>query len=336
MLPGFRFLFAAIVLCFSILVFGLGAAALLRAAHEEFASKPSWRGTPETMFAQQSEASRPVLALLQVEPESKEPATDAVKEPAGEPVAPQRQDDTSSAAASPEPVASPSPAPETQQVAAQSAPENQSQKPGVPNTLETPTQKTTALNTPEETPQATAKSEPALPESAKTEDVKAASSLGEARATVEQPSSSPPEAQPTERETTVAASEDPTPKAVEPSPAPSEPKNTPAPAPQADPPQADPIGAKIAALGGSPEATDAQEPPKAANRAATAGPDKNAIRKRTLARRTKQRRRLAQRARVTIQHAAVQPVQPVQQVQQVQQPFLAPFVMEPGPNTQTH
>ena len=38
MLPGFRFLFAAIVLSMSVLVFGLGAAALLRAAHEEVAS----------------------------------------------------------------------------------------------------------------------------------------------------------------------------------------------------------------------------------------------------------------------------------------------------------
>ncbi len=68
MLPGFRFLFAAIVLSMSILVFGLGAAALLRAAHEEFASNPSWRAPPETMFAQQVEATRPVLAMLQIEP----------------------------------------------------------------------------------------------------------------------------------------------------------------------------------------------------------------------------------------------------------------------------
>jgi hypothetical protein len=68
MLPGFRFLFAAIVLSMSILVFGLGAAALLRAAHEEFASNPSWRAPPETMFAQQAEATRPVLAMLQIEP----------------------------------------------------------------------------------------------------------------------------------------------------------------------------------------------------------------------------------------------------------------------------
>ena len=40
MLPGFRFLFTAIVLSMSILMFGLGAAALLRAAHEEFANLP--------------------------------------------------------------------------------------------------------------------------------------------------------------------------------------------------------------------------------------------------------------------------------------------------------
>ena len=72
MLPGFRFLFAAIVLSLSILVFGLGAAALLRAAHEEFASAPTWHTPPETTFAQQSEATRPVLAMLRVEPPAEE------------------------------------------------------------------------------------------------------------------------------------------------------------------------------------------------------------------------------------------------------------------------
>src|SRR5476651_1171724 len=72
MLPGFRFLFVAIILSMSILVFGLGAAALLRAAHEEFASNPSWRAAPETMFAQQAEATRPVLAMLRVEPATTE------------------------------------------------------------------------------------------------------------------------------------------------------------------------------------------------------------------------------------------------------------------------
>ena len=67
MLPGFRFLFAAIVLSMSLLVFGLGAAALLRAAHEDFASTPTWRAAPETVFAQPVESSRPVLALLRID-----------------------------------------------------------------------------------------------------------------------------------------------------------------------------------------------------------------------------------------------------------------------------
>ena len=77
MLPGFRFLLAAIVLSMSILVFGLGAAALLRATHEQFASTPSWRALPEPKFAQQNEGPgealrdplMPVLARLSVEPE---------------------------------------------------------------------------------------------------------------------------------------------------------------------------------------------------------------------------------------------------------------------------
>jgi hypothetical protein len=68
MLPGFRFLFAAIVLSISILVFGLGAAALLRAAHEEVASNPGWHAAPDATFAQQAEVARPVLAMLRVDP----------------------------------------------------------------------------------------------------------------------------------------------------------------------------------------------------------------------------------------------------------------------------
>jgi hypothetical protein len=74
MLPGFRFLFAAIVLSMSILIFGLGAAALLRAAHDQFASIPSRRALPEPVFAQQpafaqpSEAPAATLAMLRVEP----------------------------------------------------------------------------------------------------------------------------------------------------------------------------------------------------------------------------------------------------------------------------
>jgi hypothetical protein len=78
MLPGFRFLLAAIVLSLSILVFGLGAAALLRAAHEQFASMPSRRATPEPVFAQQREAPAPTLALLRLDLPVAEKAPDNI------------------------------------------------------------------------------------------------------------------------------------------------------------------------------------------------------------------------------------------------------------------
>jgi hypothetical protein len=84
MLPGFRFLFAAMVLSMSVLIFGLGAAALLRAAHEEFASIPSRRPPPEIMFAQQSDA-RPTLAILRVEPSAAEEMAAEPEKPAAEP-----------------------------------------------------------------------------------------------------------------------------------------------------------------------------------------------------------------------------------------------------------
>jgi hypothetical protein len=66
MLPGLRFLLAAIVLSISMLVFGLGAAALLRGAHEEIASIPSRRAPPEAMFAQRGQAE-PTLAMVRIE-----------------------------------------------------------------------------------------------------------------------------------------------------------------------------------------------------------------------------------------------------------------------------
>lgn len=67
MLPGFRFLFATVVLAVSVLIFGLGAAALLRAAHEEFASLPSWRLAQPPPLAPQPELRAPVLAMLRIE-----------------------------------------------------------------------------------------------------------------------------------------------------------------------------------------------------------------------------------------------------------------------------
>jgi hypothetical protein len=92
MLPGFRFLLAAIVLSVSIVTFGLGAAALLRAAHEEFASIPTRRVTPEPYFAQVAEAPAATLAMLRVEPAPQgnapvgQPAPALVEEPAPEAV----------------------------------------------------------------------------------------------------------------------------------------------------------------------------------------------------------------------------------------------------------
>ena len=80
MLPGFRFLFGAIVLSMSVLVFGFGAAALLRTAHEEFASAPAWRPAPETRFAQSqdnAQATQPVLALLRIDDAPKEAPKEA-------------------------------------------------------------------------------------------------------------------------------------------------------------------------------------------------------------------------------------------------------------------
>jgi hypothetical protein len=112
MLPGFRFLFAAIALSMSILFFGLGAAALLRAAHEEFAINPSWRAPPKTRFAQQSEVATPTLAMLRVDPPGAEqsvadhvPPVAAPAEPATIVSAPEEPAAIASTSAEPERIA---------------------------------------------------------------------------------------------------------------------------------------------------------------------------------------------------------------------------------------
>jgi hypothetical protein len=136
MLPGFRFLFVATVFSMSVLVFGLGAAALLRAAHEEFASTPSWRAPPETVFAQPSEAPGPVLAMLHVnepvveKPSDDVPAVTAAAEPPAntsvptepETVAALKVEETSPETAKPEiPLSEASPPSETAPVQADAA-----------------------------------------------------------------------------------------------------------------------------------------------------------------------------------------------------------------------
>jgi cytoskeletal protein RodZ len=77
MLPGFRFLFAAVLLTVSLVVFGLGAAALLRSAHQEFATIPTRRAAP-TVFAQPPVEAPPTLAMLRVEAPVPTPETVAV------------------------------------------------------------------------------------------------------------------------------------------------------------------------------------------------------------------------------------------------------------------
>ena len=90
MLPGFRFLFAAVVLSMSILIFGLGAAALLRTAHEEFANLPTRRVPPEPVFPRPNDSLMPTLALLRVDPAVAEKPTASVPAAAAPEIAPDR------------------------------------------------------------------------------------------------------------------------------------------------------------------------------------------------------------------------------------------------------
>lgn len=70
MLPGFRFLFITTVMSASVLVFAIGAAALLRATHDSFATFPTRRAPQEQVFVKpQFNAPTPTIALLRVEAE---------------------------------------------------------------------------------------------------------------------------------------------------------------------------------------------------------------------------------------------------------------------------
>lgn len=88
MLPSFRLLLATIVLSAGVLVFGLGAAALLRAAHEEFITIPAWREAqkpvpqlpPLPPLALASDV-KPVLAMLRIEPTVTTPSEIALPDP---------------------------------------------------------------------------------------------------------------------------------------------------------------------------------------------------------------------------------------------------------------
>jgi hypothetical protein len=272
MLPGFRFLFAAIVLSMSILIFGLGAAALLRAAHEQFVSNPSWHATPEAVFAQPSEATRPVLAMLHVDP----PALEREK----------AADDVPPAAAPAEQAMSVAPPPETAPiVAAPAEPE-----------------KTAALTPEQAAPAEVGKPEvPAAQSSAPSDETAAKADMPVS------PDPPAPEAKiaateqvlpPPTNETAPVASEA-TPVASEATPAAPEPASAPAST------AVDDAATKIATLGGPPVTIEAQPPAKTAD----AKPDGSAVNKRVQARRAAQRRKIAARPRLARQ-VVQQPANP--------------------------
>jgi hypothetical protein len=232
MLPGIRFLFAALVLWISILIFGLGAAALFRAAHEEVASIPVRRGPPERVFAQLNDPS-PTLAMLRVDPP-------AAESPAA----------TATAVAAVAPVAD-APAP------------MESAEPKAVNTDDAPPAEAEKADTPAaEGP--VAEPAPALADTAA----------------------------PIEETKPAAVAETP---ATEPAPVASE-------APHSEAaPQESSATSKIATLGGPPVTIEET----AAAKAPEAKQDPEAVKKRALAQRARERRRLAQRARAA-QQAAVQ------------------------------
>jgi hypothetical protein len=273
MLPGFRFLFAAIVMCMSVLVFGLGATALMRAAHEDFATTASWRAPPEPRFAQQDEAAKPpVLAILSLQPRATEPA------------AAPKEVDTGTAAA-------PAPGPDTTAAvgpaAATTAPDA-AQPDGAASETSSPAQVGSVA--PSASPPVQIEAQPAAPTAASppkiaaTEDSKPATAATE-NATI---GKAPPLAN---------------------EPAPSAPQQSPAPAP-ADAPAAlvlDEAATRIATLGGPPVPI-ADEAAKAAD----AKSERDAINKKLEAERAKERRRLmaARRARLEQQAAAERAANP--------------------------
>lgn len=241
MLPGLRFLFAAIVLATSLLVFGLGAAALFRAAHEEFASIPARRAPPEPQFAQQPETP-PVLAMVRVEPS----AADKVAT------------DTPAVSTEPGPVASEPAAPaeaappaEPEKVAAVKADD-----PPVPPQPEAQATEIPAPMQPTEVaPQAqTADPSPASqPARATTEAIAAAAAEPKVAAVVDPP----------------AATGEPVPAAPAPAMAAPEPAPTPS-------PEAIAAATRIATLGGPEVVVEAPAAPKAAEEKK---PERNAISK---------------------------------------------------------
>jgi hypothetical protein len=316
MLPGFRFLFAATMLSMSLLIFGLGAAALLRAAHESFASNSSWRAAPEVAFAQRPDTTMPVLAALRVEPAATEkandqPATAVTAVPADQP-------------ASAEPA-------KNDQVAALRPVETAPAE--IARPAELPPPAPLADNAPAEpaSPAATAISPAIAPPAAPVEETKITTAALDTTSLKPEPTSigpakiAPVKAEPAKSEPVAAL--------AEPAPAPaSEALATPqmTAAPLAEPADS-PAAMRIATLGGPPVDVGDDTPaielknvklPRARPDQSATRPDQSAIRKRVQARRALHRRRIALRARLLFQQ---QQANPFGQPQSFPQPAAAPL-----------
>jgi hypothetical protein len=286
MLPGFRFLFAAIVLSMSILIFGLGAAALLRAAHEEFASTPTWRAAPETVFAQPAQATRPVLALLRVDA----PVTDKAPEKAPDNAAADAEPaEITSGPAEPERIAAlkpeDSPPPESAKPENLAADSPVADSPIAESAVaESPTQNDTT-SAPADAPDSVAETKIVDTKivDTKTADVKTADTkIADVNIV----------------DTKIAMPEEASLPANQPAPpAPSEPAGTQV------LPDANIAATRIATLGGPAVIIETPGPDKAESTM----PDPNVIKKRQQAKRAARRRRTAMRARLTAQ----MPQQPV-------------------------
>jgi hypothetical protein len=318
MLPGFRFLFAAIVLSISVLVFGLGAAAVLRAAHEQFADSGTWRPAPDTSAAQQGEMSRPVLAVLRIDQPAPAPSPDAA--PATPPAQPAEL--------------APSPAPD--KTAALEAPAASPAETAKDQTAKAETAK--AVTTKAETKPDTTDTKPdAAPELAKTEVAaeppKVADRSAQLAALPAAPAHQDTPAVQTAAAVDALAAAEPKTAAADPAPAatpaiaPSPPADEPAavstseafpPDHPSAPAAADPVAAKIATLGGPPVVIE--QP--AAEKAARVGPDPSEVtkerEKERAEERARRRRLAARRARLAAQAA---------QTQQAADPFTQPNPM---------
>lgn len=303
MLPGFRFLLAAIALSTSILVFGLGAAALLRAAHEEFASNASWRATPDTIGGQQSEATKVAIALLRIEPgRAEQTGGDAAPVIALTPIAP--------------------PAPKLENIAGQSprdAAERVLPSDTKPDTAD-PDRLAPAL-----AESGAAEANPGSGEALKTDSPPRdpVAALLEAQAAAQSDARAAPT--PATDQNKVASAES-TLQLATASPIASDPAPSASGQTGAMPVDPDPATVKVATLGGPPVEIETQTQDKAIS----ATPDKEELKRRQRARRARLRQRLeAYRARLAREAAAaqaanlfvppiVQPVQPAYSIQPVQ------------------